>query len=147
MYQVIVDYAPSDADNAVVTEGITAFNEGILGERDTEFSIFLKNDLGKVFGGLQAFLGSEAIYIDTLWVEGSLQKQGYGSRLLVAAEGEAIKNGCAFSLVDTWAFQAEAFYLKHGYKRIGELEKYWFGHSKIFLRKNLNICPVAGLTH
>jgi GNAT superfamily N-acetyltransferase len=137
MYKVVVDYAPSDADNDVVREGITAFNEKILGERDKAFSIFLKNDSGKIFGGIQAFLGTESVYIDILWVEQSLQKRGYGTKLLEAVEREAIQNGCIFSLVDTWDFQAEDFYLKNGYERIGELKNYWLGHSKIFLRKNL----------
>lgn len=137
MYKVIVDFAPHEADNAVVREGIAVFNETIVGERDRTFSIFLKNDFGKVFGGLQAFLGSESIYIDVLWVETNLQKQGYGSKLLETAEFEAVKNGSIFSLVDTWDFQAEEFYLKKGYVRIGEIENYWFGHSKFFLRKNL----------
>ena len=43
VYKVIVDYAPTEDDNAVVEEGIIAFNESILGERDRAFSIFLKN--------------------------------------------------------------------------------------------------------
>ena len=138
MYKVVVDYAPAEADNAVVSEGITAFNENIVGERDKAFSIFLKNDSGKVFGGIQAFLDTESVYIDVLWVEGNLQKQGYGTKLLDAAEQEAIKNGCVFSAVDTFDFQAEEFYLKNGYKRVGELKNCWFGHSKCFLRKNLS---------
>lgn len=137
MYKVVVDYAPTDADNAVVREGITAFNEKTLGERDKAFSIFLKNDLGKVSGGIQAFMGTESIYIDVLWVEENLQKQGYGKKLLDAAEREAVKNGCVFSAVDTFDFQAEEFYLKNGYKRMGELKNCWLGHSKLFLRKNL----------
>ena len=69
MYKVVVDYAPAEADNAVVREGIIAFNENIIGERDKAFSIFLKNDSGKVFGGIQAFLDTESVYIDVLWVE------------------------------------------------------------------------------
>ncbi len=137
VYKVVVDYVPNEADNAVVREGIIAFNESILGERDKAFSIFLKNDSGKVFGGIQAFLGTESIYIDVLWVEGNLKKQGYGTKLLDVAEREAIINGCVFSLVDTWDFQAEEFYLKNGYERIGEMKNYWLGHSKIFLRKKL----------
>lgn len=137
MYKVVVDYAPSETDNAVVTEGIIAFNESIVRERDKAFSIFLKNHSDKVFGGTQAFLDTESVYIDVLWVEESLQKQGYGTKLLSAAEREAIGNGCIFSLVDTWDFQAEEFYLKNGYNRIGEIKNYWHGHSKIFLRKKL----------
>lgn len=137
MYKVVVDYAPTEADNAVVKEGLIAFYENIVGERDKEFSIFLKNDLGKVFGGIQAFLDSESIYIDAMWVDRNLQKKGYGTKLLKAAEQEAINKGCAFSLVDTWDFQAETFYLKNGYERIGEVKNYWHGHAKIFLRKKL----------
>lgn len=137
VYKVVVDYAPSEADNAILREGIVAFNESIVGERDKEFSIFLKDDLGNIFGGIQAFLGSESIYIELLWIEGNLQKQGYGTQLLDTAEQEAVKNGCSFSAVDTFDFQAEEFYLKHGYERIGELKNCWLGHSKLFLRKNL----------
>jgi GNAT superfamily N-acetyltransferase len=138
MYKVIIDHAPSQSDNDVVREGFIKSCEAILGERDKPFSIFLKNDSGKVFGGIQAFMDTESIYIDVLWVEESLQKQGYGTTLLGAAEQEAIKNGCIFSLVDTWDFQAEEFYLKNGYERIGEIKNYWHGHSKIFLRKVLH---------
>lgn len=137
MYKVIVDYESNDVDNDVLREGMLAFNEKIVGERDKPFSIFLKNESGKIYGGVQAFLGSESVYIDLLFVDEALQKQGYGTQLLSAVEQEALKNGCVFSLVDTWDFQAEAFYLKRGYHRIGELKDYWLGHSKIFLRKNL----------
>ncbi len=52
--KVIVDYHPSEADNAVISEGIIAHNAQILGERDKEFSIFLKNDSGEVLGGVMA---------------------------------------------------------------------------------------------
>ena len=137
MYQVIVDYAPTETDNAVVREGILAFNESIIGERDKNFSIFLKNDSGKIFGGIQAFVDTESIYIDVLWVDGNLKKKGYGTKLLNAAEQEAINNGCMFSLVDTWDFQAKEFYFKNGYEPIAEIKNYWLSHSKIFLRKNL----------
>jgi GNAT superfamily N-acetyltransferase len=134
---VVVDYDPTQADNAVISEGIVASNARIVGERDKAFSIFLKHDSGQVFGGIQAFLDTESIYIDVLWIEEKLQKKGYGTKLLDAVEQEAIKNGCAYITVDTWDFQAEGFYLKNGYERIGEVKNYWLGHSKISLRKKI----------
>lgn len=143
--KIVVDYSPSQADNDVVREGIIASNEHIVGERDKAFSIFLKNDSGKVFGGIQAFRDTESTYIDVLWVEESLQRQRHGTKLLGAVEREAIENGCIFSLVDTWDFQAEEFYLKNGYERIGEIKNYWHGHSKIFLRKKLKSTQVTAL--
>lgn len=138
MYKVVVDYTPSQTDNDIVREGLIKCYEAQFGQRDKPLSIFLKNDSGKVFGGIQAFMDTESIYIDALWVDETLRKQGYGKKLLGAAEREAIENGCLFSLVDTWDFQAEEFYLKSGYERIGEIKNYWHGHSKIFLRKRLN---------
>jgi len=135
--KVVVDYDPSQSDNAVISEGIIASNAHIIGERDKAFSIFLKNDSGQVFGGIQAFLDTESIYIDVLWVEEKSQKKGYGTKLLDAIDLEAIKNGCKFITVDTWDFQAEGFYLKNGYDRIGEVKNYWLGHSKISLRKKI----------
>lgn len=75
--------------------------------------------------------------IDALWIEAEHRKQGYGKKLLGAAESEAIQNGCLFSLVDSWDFQAENSYLKNGYEQIGELINFWRGHSKLFFRKTL----------
>lgn len=138
MYNVVVDYSPSEADNEVVKEGLIAHYEKTTGHsRDQEFSVFLKDASGKVFGGLQAFVDTESIYIDVLWVDEALRNHGYGTSLLAAAEFEATKNGCIFALVDTWDFQAEGFYSKQGYERIGELKNYWLGRTKLFLRKQL----------
>jgi GNAT superfamily N-acetyltransferase len=138
---VIVDYTPCQTDNAVVSEGIIASNARILGERDKEFSLFLKNDSGKVFGGVLAYLDSESVYIDTLWVDENFQKQGYGTKLLEAIEHEAIKNKCRYITVDTWDFQAEEFYAKNGYECLGKVKNYWLGHTKITLRKYIKVGP------
>ncbi len=137
MYKITVDYSPNENDNAAVREGIVAFNERIIGERDKPLSIFLKNDLEKIVGGLQAWFDYESIWIDILWVTDDLRKKGYGKELLKTAENEAIKKGCIFSRLDTWSFQAEEFYLKCGYQRVGEIKNHWLSHSKIFFRKNL----------
>jgi len=72
-----------------------------------------------------------------LWIEQNSRSQGYGSELLKVAEQEGIKYGCLYSTLDTFSFQAEEFYLKNGYQRIGEIPNYLFEHSRIFLRKKL----------
>lgn len=60
MYKIVVDHNPSQSDNEVVKEGLIKSYEVQFGERDKELSIFLKNDSGKVFGGIQALFDSEA---------------------------------------------------------------------------------------
>ncbi len=136
--KIAIDHNPSQFDNDTVMEGLISSNERVMGEpRDKEFSVFLKNDSGNVFGGIQAHFDKESVYIEALWVDEKLRKQGYGSKLMNAAEQEAIKHGCIFSITDTLDFQAEDFYLKNGYQRMGEIKKYWYEHSRFFLRKVL----------
>lgn len=137
MYKITVDYSPTENDNAIVREGIVSFNERIIGERDKPFSVFLKNDLGEIVGGVQAWFDHESVWVDVLWVADSLRKKGYGKEPLKTVEKEAVKQGCILSRVDTWSFQAEDFYLKCGYQRVGEIKNYWLSYSKIFFRKNL----------
>jgi len=133
----MVDYDPSETNNNKIREGVFAAHAHLVGEKDKSFSVFLEIMKGEILGGVLASLDTESIYIELLWVDDSLRNQGYGKRLLNTIEQEAIKKSCHFSTVDTWDFQAEEFYLKNGYVRIGEVKNYWKGHSRIFLRKNL----------
>lgn len=137
-YKIIVDHRPSQADKDAVAEALVVDFERLMNQsRDKEFSVFVKNDSGDILGGILARFDTESVYLETLWVDQKLRKQGYGTRLVHAAEQEAVKHGCVFSTLDTWDFQAEEFYLKNGYKRLGEIKKYWREHSRIFLRKVL----------
>ena len=137
-YKITVDHNPSQADNDALMEGlITSYEREMNETRDKEFSVFLKNNLGEIFGGIQAHFDTESVYIDVLWIDDKFRKKGFGTKLLNAAELEAKKNGCVFSTLDTWDFQAEHFYLKNGYEPLGEIKKYWREHSRIFLRKVL----------
>lgn len=138
MFNIIVDHTPTYTENNTVLEGLIKFNEKIMGEpRDKNCSVFLKNNVEHVFGGIQAHFDRVSVYIEIFWVDENFRRQGYGKKLLEAAEQEAIKQGCIASIVDTLGFQAEAFYLKSGYKHMGEIKNYWNVHSRIFLKKHL----------
>ena len=56
MYQVIVDHRPSETDNNVINNGVFEAHAGLVGERDKSFSVFLKNNVGEIFGGIRASL-------------------------------------------------------------------------------------------
>lgn len=136
-YEIVTDYNPSFDDKQVVIDGINTFNDNILNDKVKSFSVFLKDESNHVRGGVFGWLHSEAVYITTLWLEEDLRTQGFGTKLLLTAEAEAIKYGCQYSILDTYSFQAEDFYLKNGYERMAEIENYLFRHSKIFLKKKL----------
>ena len=138
---VTITHAPDPADNAVISRGLFSEYAALVGEPDRDFSVFLKEESGKVIGGVQASLDTEQIYIKALWVDEAYRHQGYGKQLLIAAEQEGLQQGCHLSVVETWDFQAEAFYVKNGYARIGEIKNYWKSHAMIFLRKTLKNTP------
>jgi GNAT superfamily N-acetyltransferase len=66
------------------------------------------------------------LYIEILWVHEDFLKKGYGTALLKDVEQLSRENGCILIHLDTFDFQAKAFYEKHGY----EVFVYW----KIVLR-------------
>ena len=49
----------------------------------------------------------------------------------------AIEKGAKISMLDTFDFQAEKFYLKNGYKPIGEMKGFPKGHRRIYFSKEL----------
>jgi len=61
------------------------------------------------------------LYIDLLWVDESVRKQGLGSQLLKQLEDVAVKQGIHRAYIDTGNFQAPEFYKKHGYEIFAEL--------------------------
>ena len=66
-----------------------------------------------------------------------LRGQGYGSRLLLAAEEEARTQGCRGVFLSTFSFQARPFYERFGYEVFGELADYPAGHALYFMQKTL----------
>ena len=137
MFKIISDFNPSVEANQLLTNALARFNEKILGEAVKPFTVFLKNESGKIQGGAVTYIHSDSIHIDTIWVDEDIRMNGYGSTLLQTAEDEAKRMGCIYSTVSTMDFQAEKFYIRHGYYRVCEFKNYILSHSRIFLRKNL----------
>lgn len=137
-YQIEVDHEHEQAD--VIIEGLRDFNSPYLGnQKSTHFAVYLKDEKGEVVGGIFAWMrpGIELLCIDRLWISEPVRKKGYGKQLMLAAEAEGKKHGCTHAQVDTLSFQAEPFYQKLGYERIGVVEKLYGEHDSIFMRKNL----------
>ncbi|MNO54215.1 Acetyltransferase (GNAT) family protein [compost metagenome] len=100
-------------------------------------NLMLKDQDGKVFGGLLGRRYRYALYINVLWISETLRGQGYGSRLLEDIESIVRAKGCKLIHLDTWNFQAPEFYKKHGFEIFGELEGFPEGFKRYFLRKQI----------
>jgi len=74
--------------------------------------------------------------IGHLFVPAELRKQGYGTQLVQAVEGEAISRGCDQIVVRTHDFRAPQFYI-NGFAVIARISDYPVGHQEITMIKLL----------
>ncbi len=76
--EIVIDHQPNQADNAVLSDGVFESHSDLIGKRDESFSVFLKNDSGQILGGAQVSFDTESCYVNSLWVDSQLRRQGYG---------------------------------------------------------------------
>ena len=104
----------------------------------TRLEFIAKDENGIEIGGILAGLGYwNGFEINILWVKEEYRKKGIGTQILKHAEKIAIEKGAKISMLDTFDFQAEKFYLKNGYKPIGEMKGFPKGHRRIYFSKEL----------
>ena len=78
------------------------------------------------------------LYLETLWVADQARGRGTGSALLRQGEARAIDMGAHSVFLDTFQWQAEPFYARHGYEVFGRLEHFPVGSARTFMRKTLD---------
>ena len=99
--------------------------------------VFLEDGSGRKLGGLTGETFGNWLCIQYLFVSERLRGQGIGSRLLAAAESEALQRGCRYAFVDTFSFQAPTFYENHGYCEVFTLENYPYTGKRHYYTKEL----------
>ena len=97
--------------------------------------LLLRDDDGKVVGGLRGNTGWNWLYVECLAIAEHVRGQRWGSQLLATAEREAAARGCHSAYLDTFDFQALPFYQKQGYTLFGTLDGFAGDHKRYFLQK------------
>lgn len=92
---------------------------------------------GRLLGGLRSFVFLYWLTIEVLFVEADVRGSGLGSRLLAEAERQAIESGAKNAKLDTFEWQAAAFYMKHGYEEYARIEDYAPGFYLAYMKKSL----------
>lgn len=72
-----------------------------------------------------------------LFVEADVRGSGLGGRLLAEAERQAIELGARNAKLDTFEWQAPAFYQKHGYEEYSRIDDYAPGFYLASMKKSL----------
>jgi RimJ/RimL family protein N-acetyltransferase len=134
----VVTTHPHPADVALMSERIYEFNVAATGIGDgQEWAAFVRDDLGRVVGGITGTLWGAGAAVNVLWVAEERRGAGLGTRLLVAAEEHARRNGGRNMFLSTHTFQAPGFYERLGYQRSGAWDDYPRGHGDVFFHKRL----------
>ena len=117
---------------------IRAYNRSKREEAESEpLNLYVEDEKGNLLAGLIAETFGNWLEIEYLFVKDDLRGQGIGSQLLQQAESEAKKRNCRFAFVNTYQFQAPAFYQKQGYKEVFTLKDYPYIGQRHYYQKDL----------
>lgn len=137
-YQIVYEPTPSAADIQTLCNGIVQQAKEKRGHKDiTFFGFFMRDEKGVLVGGCNGDNLYGCLYVSQLWVTDALRGQGYGTRLMLAAEKFARDSGCLMMTVNTMDWEALGFYQKLGFHI--EFERRGMAKNSVFyfLRKDL----------
>ena len=122
----------------VIGDLIRSYNRSKREAAESEpLNLYVEDDSGELMAGLVAETFGNWLEIEYLFVKEDLHGQGIGSKLLQQAESEAKKRSCRYVFVNTYQFQAPAFYQKHGYKEVFTLKDYPYTGQRHYYQKDL----------
>lgn len=128
----------NERDRAEVFQGLLEYNLARIEDKNPrELGIYLENDLGQKLAGLIGETHGNWLTVKYLWVKEAMRGQHIGSELLNRAENIAKGRGCKYVFLDTFNFQAPAFYIKHGYEQVFSLKEYPVTGQRYYFTKTL----------
>ena len=122
----------------IIGDLIRSYNRSKREVAESEpLNLYVEDEHGEIMAGLVADTFGNWLEIEYLFVKEDLRGQGIGSQLLHQAESEAKKRNCRFAFVNTYQFQAPAFYQKHGYQEVFTLKDYPCTGQRHYYQKEL----------
>jgi len=128
----------SPAALAIVDAGLAEYNAAGAPLSDVfPLHVIATDAAGEVVGGAIGRTWGKCCELQQLWVSAANRATGTGSELLSEFERAAISRGCALAYLDTFSFQAPAFYAARGYAEVLRTVGFTGGVSKLTMRKAL----------
>ena len=103
---------------------------------EVDLAIFVREE-GGVVAGISGWTWGDCCELQSLWVQPSLRGRGLASKLLAAAETEAVARGCVQTVHFTYEFQAGTFYEGNGYKLVARVKDFPSGTDALWYHKRL----------
>ncbi len=123
-----------------VLDGLGAYNDATTdaSQEGGPLSAVLRDGPdGPVLGGIIGRIYGSWLHLDFFHLPPPLRRAGHGARLLALLEAEARALGAVGAHLETFSFQARAFYERHGYEVYGTIPDYPPGHARHSLLKRL----------
>lgn len=125
----------SEADSNYIHEKLREHNARYMRESgDFNFHI---EDNGRIVGGIVAGGLGDTLEVEFLYVDEHCRKKGIGRRLLAHVEKLALQKGLKRVLLNTYSFQAPAFYRKLGYTEILKISPAFDDFTQSYFVKEL----------
>jgi len=122
----------------VVDDGIGTFNETTAPMHGVRhLACFVRHPGGGVIGGAVGRSWGENAELQQLWLPAEWRGRGIGAALLRRFEQAARERGARRVYLDTFSFQAPAFYERLAYARALEIPGFAPGISKFTMLKEL----------
>lgn len=133
---IVVTDSPTNADRDEITRALVAFNDKAAGPSGFQSLAVLVQDAdGKTIGGLWGKTVYDWLIVELFVVPEQFRRQDLGSDILSRAETIARERGCIGAWLDTYEFQALAFYQKQGYELFGTVDDHPRGSRRFFVKK------------
>ncbi|MEH3109361.1 MAG: GNAT family N-acetyltransferase [Agrobacterium cavarae] len=143
-YEIELSDGADESATAAILAGLKDYNLHRFGPADwKELVIALKDEDGKVIGGLSGHTARGWLYTALLFIPEDLRGQGLGPKLLQMAEDEARKRGCTGVYIDTMSADALTLYQKCGYEIFGQIAEFGPDYAMTYLKKLLRDAKVS----
>lgn len=137
------DDLPLEAARSV-DAGLGEFNASAAPLHEVRpLACFVRDAGGTVVGGAVGRTWGLCCELQQLWVAPQLRRKGIGARLVQAFEARARERGCRSFYLETFSFQAPAFYASLGYAVGLALQGFAPGISKFIMMRDESSGEVA----
>src|SRR5262245_51524009 len=100
-----VEY-PGPDELKYIVDGVREYNRNVAGrERPRAVACFLRDEDGRIVGGVHGDLWGSSVHIAAMWVSESHRGKGHGSALLSAVETYAASQGHLLAYLETTSFR------------------------------------------
>ena len=136
MTRLEITSAPEPADIALLGKRLSDFNDADVGASERQaLAVFMRDDANAIVGGISGYTAWGWLFVQWLWVDENWRGQHLASRMLDAAEAEAVARGCHGAWIDTFNPVALKTYERQGYQAFGVLSDFPVGRTRTFLQR------------